>query len=69
MKVIHVFYRAGDWGKTDYHIIRTWTPRLSQPNNQSHDARIQSNDSLPTLTHTRQKDNVAEDLQVSNNFI
>ena len=26
-----VLYRARDWGKTDYRIIRTWTPRAPPP--------------------------------------
>lgn len=39
-------YRARDWGKTDYHIIRNWTPRVpKQANNQSDDSGNQSNQS------------------------
>ena len=28
--------RARDWGKTDYHVIRNWTPRVAQAASDHH---------------------------------
>ena len=65
---MYVFVRrARDWGKTDYRIIRNWTPRVpKQDSSQSEDSRNQSNQSpghsaAPANGHARTSEESCHD--------
>lgn len=64
--------RTRDWGTTEYHIIRTWTPRVPSTNDQpsaveagqSHDGNLQSNDTHQDSPPHDSEDNSAEEMDV-----
>ena len=62
--------RAKDWGKTEYKVIRNWTPRIPQPaSNQSqqspgHSAVEPTHDILDEIEDNERGDNTSVELQV-----
>lgn len=57
--------RARDWGKTDYRIIRNWTPRVpKQDSSQSEDSRNQSpgHSAAPTNGHREDSCRAEDDM-------
>ena len=61
--------RAKDWGKTEYKIIRNWTPRVPQPaSHHSHQSpghsAASTHDILDDIGNHEEEDNTGEELQV-----